>query len=220
MQGDISITDVITMMGVLVSLIFGCVNIYQMRRTMGMSNKQELFDKRFDIYNLVSTIDKLCREALRLLDDHEDVYSAIDYIACCLTNAAYLKDLQHVFYERNSDNQNLFLSIIENIRREADKSKLLFPDQYGYISDYLNRYADLLNEMHKYKCLLRQVDDVPNQVPRSKVMEAQKDILNGDVEKDLHNNIDFYVDELNKLCTDYADWKVKLDEFMKLNKVS
>lgn len=53
-----------TLMGVLLSLVFGIRSIELTKQQISISNKQELFDRRFECYRLLSHIHTLCENNL------------------------------------------------------------------------------------------------------------------------------------------------------------
>lgn len=61
-------TDVITSVGVIISLIFGVIGIVFTQQQMSLSNKQALFDKRYECYRLLTHIHSLCEHNLRLIN--------------------------------------------------------------------------------------------------------------------------------------------------------
>ena len=219
---NISVENVISIFAIIAPSIFGVIAICQTNKSIVNSNKQDLFDKRFDIYCLINKINELCQNNLHLFEmnkqDHKKYY-AVDFMAACLTNSAELSLLSYAFYEFDEITQNKFLTKLEDIRFEAVKSKMLFPNEFDVISKYINDYVDLIMSMYEYCRFLKSVRELADSLPKYIVPSEQEKLLNGDLEKEIHNKIDNYIWNIQELQLQYKHMAPKLEEFMKLNKV-
>ena len=91
-------TNVITSIGVIVSLVLGIIGIVFTQQQIALSNKQALFDKRYECYRLLTHIHSLCEQNLRLINTGEkERYIAVDFVTSLLTNSVDFYKMTNVF---------------------------------------------------------------------------------------------------------------------------
>lgn len=91
-------TDVITSVGVIISLIFGVIGIVFTQQQMSLSNKQALFDKRYECYRLLTHIHSLCEHNLRLINaGKKERCMAVNFVASLLTNSVDFYKMTNAF---------------------------------------------------------------------------------------------------------------------------
>lgn len=74
-------TNVITSIGVIVSLVLGIIGIAFTQQQIALYNKQALFDKRYECYRLLTHTHSLCEQNLRLINTGEkERYIAVDFV--------------------------------------------------------------------------------------------------------------------------------------------
>lgn len=112
-----------------------------------------------------------------------------------------------------------FLSGVEFLQDKSLQASFLFPKkQADFIANYFSSYGNLLNELHKYKCLLDNIKDIPKYMigTASQKAEAQQKMLHGELADELLNNIDTYKSELEKLNEIYTSSIAFLSAYMTL----
>lgn len=203
-------TDVITYVGVIISLIFGVIGIVFTQQQISLSNKQALFDKRYECYRLLTHIHSLCEHNLQLINTgKEERCMAVDFVASFLTNSVDFYKMTNVFNDDASQTDKVtFLSLVEFLQDKSLQAFFLFPkEQADFIANYFSNYSNLLNELHKYKCLLDNTKDIPKNMmgTPSQVAEAQQKMLHGELADELLNNIDTYKSKLEELNEIYLN---------------
>lgn len=214
-------TDVITSIGVFVSLIFGVVGILFTQQQITLSNKQALFDKRYECYRLLTHIHSLCEQNLRLINTgKKERLMAVDFVASLLTNSVDFYKMTNVFNEGSSQTDKVtFLSGVEFLKDKSLQASFLFPkEQADFIASYFSNYGNLLNELHKYKCLLDNIKDIPKCMigTPSQIAEEQQKMLHGELADELLNNIDTYKSKLEELNEIYSNNIAFLSAYMTL----
>lgn len=214
-------TDVITSVGVIISLIFGVIGIVFTQQQMSLSNKQALFDKRYECYRLLTHIHSLCEHNLRLINaGKKERCMAVNFVASLLTNSVDFYKMTNVFNDDASQTDKVtFLSGVEFLQDKSLQANFLFPkEQADFIANYFSNYSNLLNELHKYKCLLDNIKDIPKYMvgTPSQVAEAQQKMLHGELADELLNNIDTYKSKLEELNEIYSNNIAFLSAYMTL----
>lgn len=212
---------VATLMGVLLSLIFGIRSIELTKQQISISNKQELFDRRFECYRLLSHIHTLCESNLHLIDNGKDSdYIAVDFVAFLFTNSTDFYKMSNVFKDKAEQTDKVtFLSGVEFLHDKSLQAKFLFPQaQAEFISNYFDNYADLLNKLYEYKCLLDHTKELPNRMPGTdtQIANSKQELLHGGLAKETINDIEEYKEALVKLNNTYSDNINYLDAYISL----
>lgn len=214
-------TDVITSVGVIISLIFGLIGIVFTQQQISLSNKQALFDKRYECYRLLTHIHSLCEHNLRLINTgKKERCMAVDFVASLLTNSVDFYKMTNVFNnDASQTDKATFLSGVEFLQDKSLQASFLFPkEQADFIANYFSNYGNLLNELHKYKCLLDNIKEIPKYMlgTEFQIAEAKQEMLLGELADELLNNIDTYKSKLEKLNGIYASNIVLLSTYMAL----
>lgn len=217
---QINLSDGIQIFAVIVSLLLGLFGIIISKYQIVQSNKQDLFDKRFEMYELLRRIDSLCDNLSLIPSNKDDKIYAVDFIAACMTNSSSLYKITKSFNdEYDTEFQQCFLNTIEWLKSLSDKSKLLFPPKYSkFISKYFDDYANILTEMHKYKSLLNTTKNLSKNFLGSdaELRKEQDRLLNGELEKTIHQDVDKYKRNLQNLHNEYATNIEKIDKYLSL----
>lgn len=218
---EIHLTDAIGIISVIVALSLGIVSILQSNKQIKNSNKQAMFDKRYEIYLLLYHMDELCNENLNIINTNDALMPA-DFVASCLTNSVYFYQISEGFGENGSNNnaQAKFLSLIEKLKDRGKQAKLLFPKKHSsYISKYFENYADLLNEMKKYDILINDAEKLPDKMlgTNEQKMKAQQNLLQGDLAKSIRNDAEKYKEALYDLHRKYETNRKHLDKYLTLS---
>lgn len=218
---EIHITDAIGIISIIVALSLGIASILQSNKQIRFSNKQAMFDKRYEIYLLLYHMDKLCNENLNIINTN-DTLIPVDFVASCLTNSVYFYKISEGFGKnRSDDNARVeFLSLIEKLKDRGKQAKLLFPKKHSsYISKYFDNYADLLCEMKKYDILLNDAEELPDKMlgTNEQKMKTQQNLLQGDLAESIRNDAEKYRETLYNLHSEYETNKKLLDKYLTLS---
>lgn len=202
-------TDVITSVGVIISLIFGLIGMVFTQQQISLSNKQALFDKRYECYRLLTHIHSLCEHNLRLINtEKKERCMAVDFVTSLLTNSVDFYKMTNIFNNDASQTDKVtFLSGVEFLQDKSLQASFLFPkEQADFIANYFSNYSNLLNELYKYKCLLDNIKDIPKYMigTQSQIAEEQRKMLHGELADELLNNIDAYKGKLEELNEIYS----------------
>lgn len=218
---NISISDMIEITAIIISLITSIKAINLTKEQIKLSNKQELFKSRFEIYRLIKKIDELCSNNLMLLDksDKDDIM-AIGLLMNCLTNSVdFYEAILVITNEDNLEYKKRFLTIIEKLKDKGLESQLLFPYNYSdFIYNYFNSYAKLLTKMHQYSKIIDKTYKIRN---NSTLSEKEKNdeinkLLHGKMKNDITNEMFEYKDELEQLHNRFKSSIEELEKYMNI----
>ena len=219
---EIRISDIIEILSTIVALLIGVQSIRQSNKEIKMSNKQAMFEKRYEIYLLLQHMDELCNDNLNLLNRGEHL-EAIDFVASCLTNSVHFYQICDGFGKiDDNDAQTKFLSLIEELKDYDVQARLLFPKKHAlYISRYFENYANLLTEMRRYEILLNNVKSIPDITfeTNEQKMVYQQATLQGDLAKGIENDVKKYEESLHNLHNEYETNKKQLDKYLTLSEM-
>lgn len=204
------LSTIATLMGVFLSLVFGIRGIELTKQQISISNKQELFDRKFECYLLLSHVHTLCEDNLHLIDSGKDIdYIAVDLVVSFLTNSTDLYKMSNAFKDKAEQaDKIIFLAGIESLHDKSLQSKFLFPQaQAKFISNYFDNYADLLNKCYEYKCLLDHVKELPNHMlgTDTQIADSQQELLHGKLAKATISNIEEYKKAIVELNNTYSN---------------
>ena len=154
--------------------------IFQTQRQIKLSNKQQLYDKRVEIYEKADSILGLWSKAKDLFESNEtSPIRTIDYRFLQMTNSSYLeKCYLAVKNPKESPYHIELLKKLEEIRGLGLHFSLLFSGMEAqYVEEFLYCYQDLLMEMYRYKIVLMDVDkEIDNTVPMLRCMGFREKI--------------------------------------------
>lgn len=143
--------------------------IFQTQRQIKLSNKQQLYDKRVEIYEKADSILGLWSKAKDLFESNEtSPILTIDYRFLHMTNSSYLeKCYLAIKNPLESPQHEIFLRKLEEIRSLGLNFSLLFSGaEAQYVEKFLYCYRDLLMEMYRYKKVIidveKKIDDTPS----------------------------------------------------------
>ena len=76
-----------------ISVIIAIVALWQTHRQIAISNKQQLFDRRLNLYIEVNTLLRLLKDNIPYLTDDSSFYHKNDLIFAWLTNCSELEGM-------------------------------------------------------------------------------------------------------------------------------
>ena len=134
--------------------------LFQSHKQIQLSNKQQLFDRRLNNWLIISGLLELYKEnQVYFIQKRRDVpiFSAeTEFQFLC--NNSYLQGIVVAVHERNSNNQNLLLTKLEDMKNIGLEASLIFPkDIADVLCDYVLAYKDLLMELYRYHILLQHL---------------------------------------------------------------
>lgn len=195
----------------IIALIIGTVSFVMTCKQNRLSNKLNLFDKRFKVFETLNDVGNLCSNNLNIINSETKSLLATDYIASLLTNSDYLFQAYSAFDDIESiEAKRILLRKLNEIRNVANQSKFLFPDKQAlYISDYLNTFANLLDWLNRCN---RYQKEEQTKTPPSDL----NSIINDEVYKTIRTKISEYKNRLVVLQTDYSE---QLNQIMELTSI-
>lgn len=148
----------------------------QTKQQLRLSNNQQLFDRRLNLYLLFTTIVQLYNENKTILIS-ERANSYIDSsLFVWLTNCSDLEDMADAIDKplHGEGHKNL-LSKCEKLRRISVEASMIFPYENGKIaSEFINTYSDFLKALYKQQVYLASREKSEQGVP-PRLEEYQKD---------------------------------------------
>jgi hypothetical protein len=130
------------------------------------SNKQQLFDKRLEVFLLADGLVKLYernRSELSKIPHDEPLFTVeLDFI--WLTNNSYLEKMANAIKKPlEQPAHGDFLRALEDLEAVATKFRLLFGgDEANWMASFITNYRKTLFAMYKYKGLIDQMSENSN----------------------------------------------------------
>lgn len=217
---EISVSDWVQVIAIIVAIILGITSIYQNNRQLKISNKQSLFDRRFEVYRLLQHIDKLCADNIEFIDYTKDKLIDAKFDMVFLTNSNDFYHLCDIFDEKGCNLQKDFLSRIEKIKDMGMQATLIFPEIYSiYIQKYFENYANLISELRKYYMLIENIKSLREKLymyDENYIKECQQKQLSEPMAQNIINNLTTYKNNLQNLHMSYDKNIVKLIKYLSL----
>ena len=159
-----SYSEVINTVVSVVSIFIALLALFQTKKQISLSNKQQLFDRRLTCYIEFNTIYTLYTKNKLYLENNDTFCSVNDLIFSWLTNCANLEEM--VLAVRNplhNEEQKLFLTKYEQLKNLSIEISMVFDDEIATISEeFISSFAELLKTMYQqqvYISKLREQED-------------------------------------------------------------
>lgn len=129
-----------------VSAAIAIVALFQTKRQIALSNKQQLFDRRLSRYTEVNTIYSLYAANKLQLKDESVFYHTNDLIFSWLTNCADLEEMVlAVANPLHQKEQKILLTKYEKLKNAAVEISMVFDGDAAEIAgEFVSSFADLL----------------------------------------------------------------------------
>ena len=139
-----------------ISIVIALSALWQTNQQLKLSNNQQLFDRRLNLYLLFTTIVQLYNENKTILiSERADSY--IDSsLFVWLTNCSDLEDMADAIDKPlHSEEHKKLLVKCEKLENASVEASMIFGDEAGNIaSDYIKTYSDFLKALYKQQVYL------------------------------------------------------------------
>lgn len=174
------ITAIITSVGTIISGIIASVALYQTKKQVELSNKQNLFNERVRIYLIINGLLELYVENRdTIIEEKEDrFYVEADWVFCQMINNSYLENIYAAIYNTlQHPEQKELLKKIEEIKNEAIKAQFVFDgDIAKLLHQFITNYANVLMELYQYQVLLDDMKKIIDKNSGKDITEVAKEV--------------------------------------------
>lgn len=144
-----------------VSAAIAIVALFQTKRQIALSNKQQLFDRRLFRYTEVNTIYSLYAANKLQLKDESVFYHTNDLIFSWLTNCADLEEMVlAVANPLHQKEQKILLTKYEKLKNAAVEISMVFDGDAAEIAgEFVSSFADLLKAMYQQQVFISNLKE-------------------------------------------------------------
>lgn len=146
-----------------ISAIIAVVALIQTQSQIKLSNKHQLFERRLNNFFAFYGLYELYKENKVILERtrKDEPLFAIDNECGWLTNSSNLEVCMEAMQRPNSSlARNEFLTKMEELKKLAMESRLIFPKDLGEkMALFICEYEKLLQKMYRYKLLLDEMEE-------------------------------------------------------------
>lgn len=144
-----------------VSAAIAIVALFQTKRQISLSNKQQLFDRRLSRYTEVNTIYSLYAANKLQLKDESVFYHTNDLIFSWLTNCADLEGMVlAVANPLHQKEQKILLTKYEKLKNAAIEISMVFDGDAAEIAgEFVSSFADLLKAMYQQQVFISNLKE-------------------------------------------------------------
>ena len=144
-----------------VSAAIAVVALFQTKRQISLSNKQQLFDRRLSRYTEVNTIYSLYAANKLQLKDESVFYHTNDLIFSWLTNCADLEEMVlAVANPLHQKEQKILLTKYEKLKNAAIEISMVFDGDAAEIAgEFVSSFADLLKAMYQQQVFISNLKE-------------------------------------------------------------
>lgn len=164
-----------------VAVIVAVIALFQTNRQIKLSNKQNLFNSRVEIFLVASGMIELYKRNRSDIDKRAEraknnPFYDVDAVAAFLTNNTYLVQLDTALaFPHRSEEHNIFFTKMESLKEVAAKIRFLFTGKASdLLSDYVLSYQELLSEMYFYKSTCVRIENYCREKGVTPVMAAKE----------------------------------------------
>lgn len=144
-----------------VSTSIAIVALFQTKRQISLSNKQQLFDRRLSRYTEVNTVYSLYAANKLQLKDESVFYHTNDLIFSWLTNCADLEEMAlAVANPLHQKEQKILLTKYEKLKNAAIEISMVFDGDAAEIAgEFVSSFADLLKAMYQQQVFISNLKE-------------------------------------------------------------
>lgn len=144
-----------------VSAAIAIVALFQTKRQISLSNKQQLFDRRLSRYTEVNTVYSLYAANKLQLKDESVFYHTNDLIFSWLTNCADLEEMVlAVANPLHQKEQKILLTKYEKLKNAAIEISMVFDGDAAEIAgEFVSSFADLLKAMYQQQVFISNLKE-------------------------------------------------------------
>ena len=141
----------------IVAIIALLISCYQAR----LSNKQSLFNRRFNIWTTVDKLMSIYANNAENLEHDDEPQMAIDLLFVLLTNTTYLQSISTSINQVLDADPKLKLHLkLNEMKSLAMEAKFCFKGKSGdAIAEFIEAYQSLLFSMYQYQILFNMMSE-------------------------------------------------------------
>lgn len=185
------ITSIITCLATITSSALAVVAIFQTKKQIELSNKQNLFKDRVTGYLILKGLINLYNENRKQIEEEkkEEIYSNCESLFYGMINNSYLEPMGEVMKSPlHNPEQKEFLKLLEDLRNNAEKMEFIFEGEVAIkIKEFMLAYAELLMELYKYRILIDKMSEYAKSYPAVDINKAAEDMKEIDYRNRLFN---------------------------------
>ena len=135
------------------------IALFQTRKQLQLSNRQQLFDRRLDKYILIKDLLLLYSHNQNLINKDPEICEMVDFQFSLLTNNSTLESMNMAMSTPLvQDVQNVFLIKCEMLEKAATEIELIWKNNsMKLMSQFIRQYKDLLIAMYKQQIVLNRL---------------------------------------------------------------
>ncbi len=162
-----SCSEIINICVSVVSIFIALLALFQTKRQITLSNKQQLFDRRLARYLEFNTIYALYTTNKNHLEGADTFCHTNDLIFAWLTNCSDLEEMMlAVSNPLHQEEQNVFLTKCEQLKNAAIEISMIFDGSAAKIAeDFIASYADLLKAMYQQQVYISKLEEQNKKTP-------------------------------------------------------
>ena len=185
------ITSIITCLATITSSVLAVVAIFQTKKQIELSNKQNLFKDRVTGYLILKGLINLYNENRKQIEEEkkEEIYFNCEFLFYEMINNSYLEPMGEVMKSPlHNPEQKEFLKLLEDLRNNAEKMEFIFEGEVAIkIKEFMLAYAELLMELYKYRILIDKMSEYAKSYPMVDINKAAEDMKEIDYRNRLFN---------------------------------
>lgn len=185
------ITSIITCLATITFSVLAVVAIFQTKKQIELSNKQNLFKDRVTGYLILKGLINLYNENRKQIEEEkkEEIYFNCEFLFYEMINNSYLEPMGEVMkYPLHNPEQKEFLKLLEDLRNNAEKMEFIFEGEVAIkIKEFMLAYAELLMELYKYRILIDKMSEYAKSYPVVDINKAAEDMKEIDYRNRLFN---------------------------------
>lgn len=185
------ITSIITCLATITSSVLAVVAIFQTKKQIELSNKQNLFKDRVTGYLILKGLINLYNENRKQIEEEkkEEIYFNCEFLFYEMINNSYLEPMGEVMkFPLHNPEQKEFLKLLEDLRNNAEKMEFIFEGEVAIkIKEFMLAYAELLMELYKYRILIDKMSEYAKSYPVVDINKAAEDMKEIDYRNRLFN---------------------------------
>lgn len=185
------ITLIITCLATITSSVLAVVAIFQTKKQIELSNKQNLFKDRVTGYLILKGLINLYNENRNQIEEEkkEGIYFNCEFLFYEMINNSYLEPMGEVMKSPlHNPEQKEFLKLLEDLRNNAEKMEFIFEGEIAIkIKEFMLAYAELLMELYKYRILIDKMSEYAKSYPVVDINKAAEDMKEIDYRNRLFN---------------------------------
>lgn len=154
-----SCSEIINICVSVVSIFIALLALFQTKRQITLSNKQQLFDRRLARYLELNTIYALYVKNELYLKDDNTFYHTNDLVFSWLTNCSDLEEMTLALCKPlHQEEQKVLLAKYEQLKNAAIEISMIFDGSVAKIAeDFIASYADLLKAMYQQQVYISKL---------------------------------------------------------------